>query len=150
MQSDLHRCLANILRAGVVDQVDATSARVRVRSGELLTDWLPWLVQRAGDVVAWSAPSVGEQCLLLAPGGDLAAAVVLVGLYSTQIPAPSDDLKVALVRFPDGTILRHDFAARELLVDVAPGGSLTLRCGPSSLVLDADGARISAPRIDLN
>ncbi|MBK1686199.1 phage baseplate assembly protein V [Rubrivivax gelatinosus] len=150
MESELSRRLANVIRAGVVAHVDGAAARVRVRSGELLTDWLPWLVQRAGDVVTWCAPSVGEQCLLLAPGGDLAAAVVLPGIYSTAVPAPAQDVQVALVRFPDGTVLRHDFAARELLIDVAAGGSLTLRCGPSSLVLDAEGARITAPRIDLN
>ena len=70
------------VRLGTVSAVDAASARVRVRMGidQAVTDWLPWVAFRAGRVRVWSAPSVGEQALILAPSGELTQAVVLPGI----------------------------------------------------------------------
>lgn len=48
MSAELMRLLANILRVGVVAEVNPITWRVRVRSGELVTDWLRWNTQRAG------------------------------------------------------------------------------------------------------
>ena len=67
--AELNRLLCNLLRVGEIAQVDLSRALVRVRCGELLSDWLRWFEQRAGSAVTWSAPSVGEQVILLAPGG---------------------------------------------------------------------------------
>ncbi|MFP3022837.1 MAG: phage baseplate assembly protein V, partial [Wolbachia sp.] len=39
--SELQRKLANIVRIGVVKEVDYEKAKVRVKIGELLTDFLP-------------------------------------------------------------------------------------------------------------
>ena len=45
---DLARRLANLLRLGTIEQVDHPAARVRVRSGDIVTTWLPWFTWRAG------------------------------------------------------------------------------------------------------
>ena len=84
------RRIENLLRLCTVAEVRTTHpARCRVRTGQLLTDWLPWLTLRAGATAGtWWAPEPGEQCLLLSPGGDLRQGVVLPGLYSDQNHPP--------------------------------------------------------------
>ncbi|EPA9011633.1 phage baseplate assembly protein V, partial [Escherichia coli] len=42
------RLLSNIIRTGIISEVDEKSWRVRVRSGELETGWLRWNTTRAG------------------------------------------------------------------------------------------------------
>ena len=85
--AELVRCIENIVRAGTVLQVDPSAARCRVQSGGLTTNWLPWISLRAGDVRRWSPPSVGEQCIVLSPGGNMASAFVLVGVFSDSMAA---------------------------------------------------------------
>src|SRR4030095_7937038 len=85
--AELVRCIENIVRAGTVAQVDHGTARCRVQSGGLTTNWLPWISLRAGDIRRWSPPSAGEQCIVLSPGGNMASAFVLVGVFSDAVPA---------------------------------------------------------------
>jgi phage baseplate assembly protein V len=53
----------------------------------LLTTWL-WIALRAGDVVDWCPPSIGEQVIVFSPNGDLTQGKVLAGLFSAESPAP--------------------------------------------------------------
>ncbi len=85
---DLRRLLSNVLRFGTVAEVDLARARCRVQSGELLTDFVPWLVPRAGETIEWSAPSVGEQVILLSPGGDTHGSAVRCAGRGTWEPIP--------------------------------------------------------------
>ena len=91
---ETQRRMENIVRKGTVSAVRLTApARVRVKSGDNVTDWLPWIAVRAGGVNGgrtWHPPVAGEQCTVLAPGGDLAQAVVLLGLYSDAMPQGSE------------------------------------------------------------
>lgn len=136
--TELIRRIENLVRIGTVAQVDLDGAMVRVKieaqdedDTTLLTNWLRWQSVRAGGVRVWSAPSVGEQCTVLSPGGDLAAGIVMPAIYSDNIPPP-------------------DTSADTLVVDAPQTGGITLRCGDSSLVITNSGVQISAPRIDLN
>ncbi len=63
---DALRLLRNLIRTGVVVEVDLDDGRCRVQTGGIVTDWLQWLTTRAGRSRVWWAPSVGEQVLLLA------------------------------------------------------------------------------------
>ena len=84
------RAAGLMLRTGTIDAVDHQSARVRFKTGDITTDWLPWFERRAGGQHggrSWWPPVVGEQGMLLAPGGDLARAVIMPGIYSTARPA---------------------------------------------------------------
>ena len=114
--ADLARRLTNILRPGTVEAIDHAAARVRIRSGDILTDWLPWLTARAGATATWSPPPVGEQVLLLAPSGNLAAAIVLPALYADAHPAPSTSPNEHVMEFPDGAVITYNHAAGALSV----------------------------------
>ncbi|MFP3029941.1 MAG: phage baseplate assembly protein V, partial [Wolbachia sp.] len=41
--SELNRKLANVIRIGIVKEIDYEKAKVRVKIGEFLTDYLPWI-----------------------------------------------------------------------------------------------------------
>ena len=88
------RRINNLARMGTVAQVRlAAPARVRVRCGGNLTGWIPWAAHRAGGAEGgrkWSPPIVGEQALVISPGGDLAQGVALLGVYSDALDQPSD------------------------------------------------------------
>lgn len=131
---DLARRLANTLRLGTIEQVDHPAARVRVRSGEILTTWLPWFTWRAGATSSWSAPTVGEQVLILAPSGDLAGAVVLPAIYTDAHPAPSNSPTQHVTHYPDGTTISYDHATGQ--ADIS-GATLVTVHATGAVVLDA-------------
>ena len=99
MTADLNRRIENIVRLGTIAEVDFAHAKAKVKSGGILTDWLPWVTARAGNVRTWSAPSVGEQCVILASSGELTTAVILVGIFTQNAPSHAPDENV--IDFPD-------------------------------------------------
>lgn len=128
--AELLRLLHNLIRLGTIAEVDHAAARVRVRSGELLTAWRPWIECRAGTTRTWNPPTVGEQAVLFSPGGDPAAAVVLVGLYRDAHPAPANLPELCRLLFPDGGLFEYDHQANVLRIKLpgrieieAPGGT---------------------------
>lgn len=110
--TDLLRRLDNLLRLGTIAEVDHEKALVRVQSGEILTDWLPWLTFRAGTSQTWSPPTVNEQCLILAISGELTTAVVLPAIYTQNAPSHSADEHCWA--FPDGTVIKYDHTTGHL------------------------------------
>ena len=88
---EIVRRMENLVRMGTIAEVrHSAPARVRVKTGELLTDWLPWFSMRAGDCRQWWAPTAGEQCMVVSPGGDLRNGAVLLGVFSDGYPQNSD------------------------------------------------------------
>ena len=85
---DLARRLANIVRLGTVSAVQMDPPRVKVQTGDILTNWLPWAGMRAGEgKKEWSPLDEGEQVVILSPSGDTAQGVVFPGLFFTSEPA---------------------------------------------------------------
>ncbi|WP_074042504.1 phage baseplate assembly protein V, partial [Acinetobacter baumannii] len=102
---ELARALRNMIRTGLVVETNLKAGRCRVQTGGMCTDWLQWLTHRAGRSRTWWAPSVGEQVLILAVGGELETAFVLPGIYSGDNPAPSASADALHIRFPDGAVI---------------------------------------------
>lgn len=142
--TDLLRRLENTVRPGTIAAIDHAAARVRVKSGDLLTDWLPWMERRAGNVRTWCPPSVGEQCLVLSPGGDLAAGWVLVGSPSEAHPAPSDSATLHRTSYPDGSVVDYDHATHLLTVysvgAVSVNAKNAISVSAPSIAIDGDVA----------
>lgn len=105
---ELARALRNMIRTGLVVETDLNAGRCRVQTGGMCTDWLQWLTHRAGRSRTWWAPSVGEQVLILAVGGELDTAFVLPGIYSGDNPAPSASADALHIRFPDGAVIEYE------------------------------------------
>lgn len=123
--------IAQVLRAGRVVSVNRAAATCTVAvgdpdadDGETITGDIPWLT-RAGETIVWSPPSEGEQVLLLCPGGDIAQAVALPGLYSTDFPAPGNAAR-EFIRFEDGAEFGYDPESGEADVTLPSGGRLII------------------------
>lgn len=121
--SELARRLDNLIRPGLIEEVSAAAGRVRVRSGGLLSGWIPWLTHRAGGDRDWWAPEVGEQVLVLAPGGEPAAGIALPAIYQTAAPAPADRIGIRVIRFSDGCEISYDRDSHHLIVNLPGDGT---------------------------
>ncbi|EIZ77776.1 putative baseplate assembly protein V (gpv) [Novosphingobium sp. Rr 2-17] len=124
--SDPEQLTGEVIQLGTVASVDHGAATCTVEIGDLVTGDLPWLAARAGNVRIWSSPSIGEQCAVLCPEGDLANGLVLLGVWSDANPAPSDDPNVVLIEFPDGAVLSYNHATHALSAVLPAGGTGTI------------------------
>ncbi len=102
------RLLRNLIRIGTVAFVDLDNGLCRVDTSDNTTNWLHWLTARAGRTRTWWAPSVGEQVILLALGGELDTAFVLPGVFSDDFPAPSASADAVHIAFPDGAVIEYE------------------------------------------
>lgn len=135
--ADLQRRLENTVRTGTVmavDLSDPAAPRVRVKDGALETDWLPFGTTRAGAVRTWSAPTVGEQVVLLSPSGELKSAVVICGLYCAANPAPSSNPSEHITHYPDGTRMTYNDKTGAMVFE---GMKTVLFKAKASITLDA-------------
>ncbi|TBL48945.1 phage baseplate assembly protein V [Obesumbacterium proteus] len=106
--TELLRLLRNMIRTGCIIEVDADKWLCRVATGENQTGWIPWLTMRAGAARTWWKPSIGEQVLLLAIGGELTTAFALPAIYSDEKPPPSQSENALVVTFPDGARFEYE------------------------------------------
>lgn len=122
--SNLSRLLQNLIRIGTIAQIEGAKARVQL-GPKLTTEWLNWITQRAGTTCTWSAPTVGEQVMVLSPGGDLTRGVILPALFSQAFDAPETSDTIHTTHYPDGAVLQYDHEAHALTATL-PGGTATI------------------------
>ena len=120
--AELARLIENLVRLGTIAEVDVAKVRVRVKSGDITTTWIPWLALRAGTSKEWDPPTVSEQVVLLSPSGVLAQGVALVGLFSDANPANGDREGLHRRTYPDGAVVEYDFVAHVLRATLPEGG----------------------------
>ena len=115
---ELLRLIFNLVRIGTISAVDYSSEapRVRIKTGELESNWVSWVEARAGKTKTWNPPSIGEQVVMLCPNGDLTQAVVLTALNSSDNPAPSNNPNYHVVRYPDGAEFIYDHESSSLSI----------------------------------
>lgn len=144
--AELARRLENIVRFGTIAEVKHDKpARVRVKTGKLVTDWRPFMAMRAGEDAEWWPPSVGEQCLLFSPSGDLAASVALPGIYCDANPAPDDNPHTRTISYSDSALVQYNKETHAYTVEVPAGGTIAFRIGRTTLELRADGTTLTTP-----
>ena len=126
---ELERRLSNTIRPGTVLEADYEKARIRVTMGDNTSAWLPWLTSRAGEDRTWHAPEVGEQVIVMAPGGELSAGYVMPGgIYKNDYPANGDKPEISRTTYKDGAILEYDREAHAHLLQL-PEGKATVKVG---------------------
>ncbi len=104
----LSRLVENLIRIGTILEVDHAAKRCRVKSGELETQWLAWVNTRAGNTRDWDPPTIGEQCLILSPSGEVAAGIVIMGIYCNTYDAPSTNPDEHVRAYPDGARISYN------------------------------------------
>ena len=96
-----------IVRFGTIVSVFLGSAECEVECGDVRTARIPFFAGRAGATRIWSPPTVGEQVLLVCPGGDIEAAVAVPGIPQDAFPPPGNTLR-ELIEFSDGAQIAYD------------------------------------------
>ncbi|WP_436310270.1 phage baseplate assembly protein V [Variovorax sp. LjRoot130] len=91
----------------------------------------------------WSPPFVGEQFMVLSPGGDMASGFVLVGLYSDNMPANGSGGNVERTTYPDGAVFEYDHVAHALKVTLPGGGNADITVS-DSITVNCETADVAA------
>ena len=120
--TEAHRRLSNLMRLGTLEEIDYGQAIGRVRFGGILTDWLPFIVARAGQDRQFWAPDLGEQVVVLSPSGDLVQGVILGSIYRTRYPVTRAGEGRNTAIFGDGTMVQYDRRAHTLTIEMQEGG----------------------------
>lgn len=147
--ADLYRRLDNLIRLGTVAEVrHGRIPQVRLTVGNLTTGLLPLATVRAGKTTTWNPPTVGEQCLLFSPSGDLAAGVALPGIASKHHPAPDDNPDNIRTMYPDGATVEYNHADHHYRINLPATGKFTISVGKTTLELSADGTTLTTPQFE--
>ncbi|CAE6923322.1 Predicted baseplate [Pseudomonas marincola] len=154
--TELARQLENLIRFGTVEAVQVNPPRVQVKTGNILTTWLPWLTPRAGADRAWNPPTIGEQVVLFSPSGILAQGVALTGLFSDLIPANGEREGLHRSTYRDGAVIEYDSIAKHLratlpgTAEINATGSISITSGANITLTAAGNVAITGARVDLN
>lgn len=143
----LSRLIHNLIQVGTVEEIRHKPAppkdypaRVRVRIGDLLTDWIPWIELRAGKSRSWNPPTIGEQGVIFSPSGDLTGAIFLAAFNSDEVPELSDEEALTAYEFPDKAKVEYNHETGAMKIT-----------GIKTLLVEADELiTLKAARIDIN
>ncbi|WP_288657433.1 phage baseplate assembly protein V [Pantoea sp. UBA6567] len=114
--TEIMRLITNLIRTGIVSEVDAGKWQCRVKTGDLETNWINWLTLRAGNTRTWWQPSIGEQVVLLSLGGNLETAFALPAIYSDAFPPPDYSENGSTTVFNDGGWFQYEPDTGQLLI----------------------------------
>lgn len=149
---NLENKVGNQIRLGSVMAVDLAAKRVRIKSGNIESGWLPWPAGRAGSGKRrWDPPEVDEQVLMLSPSGDLSQAIAFPGIYQDDFDAPSSDGKEDLAEYDDGTVIGYNRETHTLTANLGPSSivmnrdQIVLTVGSTSLTMTAAGSVFEGP-----
>lgn len=146
--TEIMRLITNLIRVGIVTEVDRENWLCRVKVGELETNWINWLTLRAGSARTWWCPSPDEQVVVLSMGGNLATAFVLPAINSNQFPPPSSSPEGSVTQYPDGGWFEYEPATgrwyikgiKSMVVEAAD----TITFKTAQFVVEADNTRINS------
>jgi len=133
--TELDRRISNLIQVGIVAEADYPNAKLKVKLGDVTTDWLPWLTHRANNDTTWWAPEIGEQVIVLAPSGELYQAVILPSLYQSAYPAIDNKVDVSKTIYKDGTFTKYDRENHILTIDVNSAGKVEVIIGASTITM---------------
>ncbi len=80
--TDLKRRVANMVVVGKISHVDHKNARYRIKSGNLVSDWIPDKQARAGKTRSYEGRDIGEQVIVISSSGDLSQGVIVGSLHT--------------------------------------------------------------------
>lgn len=122
--ADINRRIENLIRIGTIAEADHAARKIRVKSGDLLTGWLPWPAEIGRNYKRWRPLRVGTGVIVACASGDPAQAQVIGMLYTDALVSPSSSADIDMIEFDDGSAIEHNAAAHTLKIHAA--GELTL------------------------
>lgn len=132
---EIWRRLENLVRWGTVAAYDGKRRKVRCQTGDNTTTWIKWIAGAAGsNVKKWRPPTIGEQVMIFAPGGELTQAAAIGGIFSEAEPENGESSDVERTTYGDGTVIEYDTKAHALRIS----GPQVIRLVTQQLVIDGD------------
>lgn len=147
---DLRRRLQSIIRLGRVIAVHESGNLIKVQHGQLKTPFIRWFANAAGETSDYRCPSVGEQAVLLnyGAGNNGTQTVALIGLFSDNFPAPSNDPNEIVRCYPDGSIVSYHVKNHLLKVEVK--GDVVVNVDKTAKVKAGGEVTVDGSKIKLN
>lgn len=124
--AELARRLENLCRHGTVETIDYEKQRITVNLGDIITDEIRWVTLRSGENKTWDPPSIGEECAVISPCGELKLGFAIFGFYNEDNPAPSNDPNTPIYVFKDGCILSYNAESHHLTAHLPSGGTANI------------------------
>lgn len=119
----------NSRRIATVEEIDWEKRQFRAKSGDILTNWLPFPAFITHNYKHWIPLRKDAQIILEVDSGDYNTADLIGMLWSDDIAAPDipveDRPTTDRLEFEDGTIIEYDSKRQKLLVDTP--GEITIR-----------------------
>jgi phage baseplate assembly protein V len=153
---DLERRLNNQAMIGTILEVDHSTRKLRVQIGEIRTAWLSWPAEMGRNFRRWRPLRAGQQVVLASPSGDPAQAVITGMLYSSVLPAPSDNPDLDITEFEDGTRFQYDSASHVIKIYCVGGivvenaNSITIETGSTLDITAGGAATLKAPSVTVD
>lgn len=96
---DLAHRVNNIIRFGVIKEVDLENNLVKVDMGDnLTTPFIAYVVNASGNAKVYFTPKEGDQVLLLSPNGVIANAVCMPNLYKGEVEGEADEWRLTFAK----------------------------------------------------
>jgi phage baseplate assembly protein V len=127
--SEMNRRLLQIVRIGVIQEINYTKAKARVKVGDNITGWRPWVSQAK----TWIPPAVGDQVVVLSPNGDFEQGIILSALYHNKSKPPSNKENEIKFKLSENSSVCFDSNLEKLTVKIGPQ---TLELSVSGLYLN--------------
>lgn len=147
---DLRRRLQSIIRLGRVIAVHESGNLIKVQHGQLKTPFIRWFAYAAGETSDYRCPSVGEQAVLLnyGAGNNGTQTVAVIGLFSDNFPAPSNDPNEIVRCYPDGSLVSYH--AKNHLLKVEVKGDVVVNVDKTAKVKAGGDVTVDGSMIKLN
>jgi len=145
--STIMRVLSQLVKVGVIEQVDGATARVKVTLDDRTTDWLPWIVLRADQDRDWNPPQEGAQAVVLFPDGDAGRGIVIGFLYQKSSLHPEKTLTKVARHFGDEAVISYDSGAHDFKLTLPKEATFQLSVGRTNMVISDAGVTVNAAAI---
>lgn len=116
--SELQRQMQNLVRVATVSKVDYANKCLRIKAGDLESNWLPHPCHMGRNFIVWQPIRIGTQVIIACPSGDLAQAVIIGQLYQDNFQPPSTSPHIDTVKFNDGTQMTYNSDEKVLTLNV--------------------------------
>jgi phage baseplate assembly protein V len=130
MDNETERRLGEIVKLGVISEVNHAAGLCRVSFGTRVSPLSPWSMGRCGKDKEYWHPDIGEQVLFFSPYGDGSDGVVMTGLFSSKIPLPEEAAEGKhITEYADGTRILIDRGAHVVEIKDSFGSVIRMADG---------------------
>ena len=129
----MQRQFNNFIRFGYIeDENDINYAKQSVRvkiAPSCKTGWLKFTSDKAGKVLEWNPPEVGENVIIICPYGEIPQGIVIKSFFSKPFPIPEASAKPSL-KVGDKIKVTYDQESGKITLDC---NAFEVNCSKASI-----------------